>query len=285
MLQSSRPTAPPLFASARRWALGAFVLGMAGCGQQVYEQRLQESAKFFAYVQKVDSSVGPPWKNTPANPGPIDQIRVPLQFKEIKKALPTKNPETGEMVEPEIDPRQPDYVPLELPGLVATWEAPCRVTVDGKSEIRKGYLYFLTNAYMFANADQSVRAPDFVKDLLALIADKLSLNAPDPVKDAQKEQYPRAQPFYVAQKSYDVYRLPDAFVKDGATYTMEIYVQHAGPVEGVVLLALPVGMDSSEKMNERIPYLLETLKVSSKPPAAPPKKGGGSPAPDKGAAF
>ncbi len=277
MKQFSRPTTPLLLVHALRYVLPAAAVGLAGCGQQTYEQRLQESAKFFAYVQKVDSSVGPPWKNSPANPGPIDQIRVPLQFKEVKKPLPVKNPETGELMDPEIDPRQPDYVALELPGLVATWEAPCRVTVDGKAEIRKGYLYVLTNAYMFANADQSGRAPDFVKDLLTLMADKLSLTPPDPAKDAQKEQYPRAQPFYVAQKSYDVFRLPDAFVKDGATYTIELYVQHAGPVEGVVMFALPAGLDSGEKLTERIPYLLETLKVSSKPPAALPKKGTAAP--------
>ncbi len=262
--------------------MAGIVMMFAGCGYQTYEQRLAESAKYFTYVQKVDSSVAGAWKNGPMQPGPVEQIRVPLQFKEIRKPPLTKDPETGKMVEPEVDPRQPDYISLKLPGLVGTWEAPFRVTHDGQPVTQKGYLYVLTNAYMFKSADESRRAPDFVRDLLVLIAEKLSIPALDPVKDSQREQYPRAQPFYVPQKNYDVFRIADAFMSDGVPYSMELFVQHAGPVDVVLMLVLPVGIDSSERLGERIPYTLETLQISSRPPAAAPaagaQPGGGVPA-------
>lgn len=269
------------------WLMLVACCPLLGCGQQVYEQRLAESARYLAYVDKVDASVGPAWKNSLKAPGPIEQLRVPLQFKEVKPPVPTKNPETGELVEPEIDPRQPDYVAVKLPGLVATWEAPTKVMVDGALQPRKTYLYVLTNAYMFTNAEESRRAPDFVRDLLTLLAEKLSLSPLDPAKDAQREQYPRAQPFYTPQKNYDVYRMADAFVKDGAPYTLELFVHHSGPIDVVLVLAVPVAVDSSERLSERLPYMLESLKASSRPPAAAVKSpaGGASAAPPAPAGF
>lgn len=255
----------------------------SGCGYQVYEQRLSESAKYFAYVQRVDSSVAAPWKNLPTNPGPVEQLRVPLQFKEIRKPAPTKDPESGRLIEPEVDPRQPDYVALKLPGLVGTWEAPLRIAHEGATQTRKGYLYVLTNAYMFQQAEESRRAPDFVRDLLVVIAERLSLTPLDVVKDSQRETYPRSQPYYVPPKTYDVYRYTDAFRIDGVPYSIELYVQHSGPIDAVVMLALPVGIETAERMSERLPYVLETLKISSRPPAAPTAGPAGRPGAPAGA--
>lgn len=245
--------------------LAALLLGLTvGCGQQLYEQRLAESAQYFAYVGKVDASVGPPWKNTPQNPGPVEAVRVPLQFKEIKKPAATKDPDTGEMIEPEVDPRQPDYVALEFPGLVGSWDGVVRCTVDGKTETRKSYLYLVTNAFMFTTAEETNRAPEFIRELLVLIGEKLGIQPPDPTT-AQREQYPRAQPFYVPQKTYDVYRMPSAFLKDGVEYSLELYVQHNGPIDLGVVVATPMTIDPSEKLAERIPIMLETLKITAKP--------------------
>lgn len=241
---------------------------VSGCGYDTYEQRLQESQQYFAYVQRVDNSVAAPWKNTPILPGPVEQLRVPLQFKEIKKPPLVKDPETEKMVEPEIDPRQPDYLELKLPGLVGTWEAPLKTASSDGVVNRKGYLYILTNAYMFSSADESRRAPDFTRDLLVMLAEKLSVPPLDPITDSIREQYPRTAPFYVPQKTFDVYRIADAFVNDGAPYSIEIYVTRAGPIEVAAMLVLPVGVESSERLSERRPYMLETLKISSRPPAA-----------------
>lgn len=257
---------------------GVCGLCLLGCGQQVYQERVKQTATFYAYVNKLNANVGAAWKGSP-----IEEVRLPLQFREIRKPPATKDPDTGEMREPEIDPRQPDYVALKLPGLVATWEAPFRVLLDGAPATRKGYLYVTTNAFMYANADDSRLAPDFVKNMLSLMAEKLAFQPLDPAVDLLRESYPRAAPFYTTQKNYDVFRLPpDALVIDGAPYTIEIYVQHAGAVDVALIAVLPIGLESNENLAERLPMTLSTMKVSSRPVLNTGGARGNGPAPSGG---
>lgn len=263
----------------RTWLFLCFCsLSLLGCGQQAYQDRVKQTAAYYAYVNKLNANVAPAWKGSP-----IEEVRLPLQFREIRKPPATKDPDTGELVEAEIDPRQPDYIALKLPGIVATWEAPFRVLAEGSPATRKGYLYITTNAFMYANADESREAPDFVKNLLALIAEKLAVKPLDPAVDMQRESYPRAAPFYTAQKAYDVFRFPtDALVIDGVPHTVEMYVQHAGAIDVAMIAVLPVGLESSENLAERIPMMLSTMKVSSRPALNPGRGGAGGPVPTGG---
>ncbi|MBI1346506.1 hypothetical protein GC163_09470 [bacterium] len=265
----------------RPWLLACLAgLSLCGCGQQTYQDRVKQTAAYYAYINKLNANVGAIWKGSP-----IEELRLPLQFREIPKPLPTKDPDTGKLVEAEIDPRQPDYVALKIPGLVATWEAPFRVQVDGAAAQRKGYLYLTTNAFMYANADDSRDAPDFVKNLLALIAEKFSLTPLDPATDLIRDNYPRSAPFYTPQKAYDVYHLPktptEMVVIDGVTYTIDVYVQHSGAIDVAMVAVLPVGLESSENLAERLPMMLSTMKISARP-VLNPGGGGAAPPPSTG---
>ena len=166
---------------------------IAGCGLQNYEKRLEETSKYYTYLAKIDSNLAPPWKD-----GPIDELRVPLQFKAIRKPAPVKNAE-GEMEEPP-DPRQPNYIALELPGMLGAWEAPFDKVVDGAKQTRKGYIYVVSNYSMF-NSELSSQAPDFLRTLLGTISDRLSLPAIEPGKrgtgTVSQGEGRRVQPFRI----------------------------------------------------------------------------------------
>jgi hypothetical protein len=266
-----------MHANSRRcrvW-LGIVVCGLiAGCGQQTYEQRLIESQKYFAYIQKLDANLAPTpaWKQLP-----VEELRVPLLFREIKKPPPVKNAE-GKLVEAEIDPRQPDYLALKYPGLLGAWEAPLNVVVDGQAKSLKGYLYCLSNSTMLNQPDDAKRAPDFTRDLLVLIAEKLSVPQLDFATAGQRQTYPKSLS-YTMPKNFDVFLFQgDSLRIDGAPYTFEIYAHYQGPVQVDLVLVRPVGIDSSARLDERMQLTLETLKVSSKVPmgaaASTPSPGG-----------
>jgi hypothetical protein len=264
------------------WSLGLLLLLLlGGCGQQTYEQRLLESQKYFAYVLKLDGNLAPAWRMLP-----VEELRVPLQFREIKAPPPVKN-EEGKLVEPEIDPRQPDYVSLKFPGLLGSWEAPFTVVVDGQPQNVKGHLYCVSNTSMLLLPDEASRAADFTRDLLVLIAEKLMLPQLDFSTAADRQTHPRT-PSYSPPNNFDVYTFEgDNLRIDGVPYTFEVFAHYQASIQVALVLVTPVGIDSSAKLNERVPLMLERLRVSSKVPmGAAPVRGGSTPTgPPTPAAF
>lgn len=246
---------------------------VSGCGLQNYEQRLAETSKYYAYLAKIDSNLAAAWKD-----GPIDELRVPLQFKAIRKPPAPPKPAEGEAEEAPVDPRQPNYIALELPGLLGAWEAPFDRTVDGKKQTRKGYIYAVSNYSMF-NSELASQAPDFTRTLLGLISDRLALPAVEPGK-GQREQYPKVKAdAYTTQNTFDVFHFTsEALLVDGEQYTIDAYVNIQKDTQVVMLLVLPVGLDSSARMMERVPLMLERLKVDpkKKPVRSQTKSAGGS---------
>lgn len=247
---------------------------IAGCGLQNYEKRLEETSKYYSYLAKIDANLAPAWKE-----GPIDELRVPLQFKLIRKPPPVKNAE-GEMEE-QPDPRQPNYIALELPGMLGAWEAPFDKVVEGTKQTRKGYIYAVSNYSMF-NSELASQAPDFLRALLGTISDRLSLPAVEPGK-GEREQYPKVKAdAYTTQNTYDVYRFnSDELLVDGEKYTIDVYTQIQKDTQVALLLVLPVGLDSSARMMERTPLMLERFKVDpkKKPSRAQTKSVGGAATP------
>ncbi len=252
-------------------------LALAGCGIDTYEQRLGETRKYYAYLEKLDANLAPSWKE-----GPVEELRVPLQFKNIRKPPPTKN-EQGETVEAEVDPRQPNYLGLELPGLLATWETPLDVVVDGQKQQRKGYIYAVSNYSMFSS-DLATQAPEYTRSLLGTISDRLSL-PPVELGKGERETHPRAKTdAYTVPNNFEVYRFKsDQLVVDGVPYTIDVYTHSVKDIQFDLLLFLPVGIDTQAKLIERVPLMLERLKVAAKKPpragAGAKAAGGGTPAP------
>lgn len=250
-------------------------IAIAGCGLQNYEKRLEETSKYYSYLAKIDANLAPAWKE-----GPVDELRVPLQFKPIRKPAPVKNAE-GEMEDAPVDPRQPNYIALELPGLLGAWEAPFDKVTEGTKQTRKGYIYLVSNYSMF-NSELASQAPDFLRTLLGTISDRLSLPAVEPGK-GEREQFPKVKAdAYTTQNTFDVYRFnSDELLVDGEKYTIDVYTQILKDTQIALLLVLPVGLDSSAKMMERTPLMLERFKVDpkKKPSRSGTKSAGGAAAP------
>lgn len=248
--------------------VGLLLLG--GCGFQTYETRLEETRKYYAYLEKIDSNLAPAWKE-----GPIDELRVPMQFRPIRKPAPVTN-ENGELEDDPIDPRQPNYISLELPGLLGAWEAPFDIVVDGKKQPRKGYIYVVSNYSMF-NSELATQAPDFMRTLLGTISDRLSL-PPVELGQGRREQFPKLKAdAYTAQNTFDLYEFrSDELLVDGVPYTIDVYTNLQKDMQVDILVVMPVGTDAQAKMFERVPLMLERLKID---PKKRPSRAGGKAAP------
>src|SRR5690606_26894491 len=117
----------------------------AGCGAETYRSRLNDTAQYFTYQQKLREELGAARSELGVTYQP------PKQFRWIDPPPPPEVDENGEPVS--VDgaeaPRQPHYLGLELPGLLGAWEATVDAEVGGQDEPRKAYLYLLGNHYRY----------------------------------------------------------------------------------------------------------------------------------------
>ncbi len=243
-------------------ALSGVMLLIFGCGYAEYETRLGESKKYYAYLDRIEQSLAPKWSLT----GNLMELRVPKQFAQIPPAPPVKT-EDGKLEPAAIDPRQPDYLNLQLPGMFGAWESPLQIAKGGgTTETRKGYIYALSNYWEFAG-ENATDAPAFVETLKAQLAENLKIV---PVDD-QPQTHPKVMPAYQPQLTYNVCNFKGKNI-NGTNYTFEVYSRNQGSIIGVLVVALPEGIDMQQKINERIPMMLESFNFTS----APPKPGAGN---------
>lgn len=243
----------------RTKSLLLLVILIAGCGVQQYEERLNESRKYYTYLDNIEKTLAPKWMS----PGGAIEIRVPNQFTAIPAPVPVKD-ENGQIQEPKIDPRQPAYLNMDFPGLFGAWVAPFRVNGAGGSEDLKGYIYVLSNYYQLAG-NESKGAVDFVKNLESFMRDKLQIET----SDVRVELHPKSTPSYQPQQTYNAFSFKQKEI-NGTNYTFDVYSRSAGSVIGVVVVVLPEGIEMPQKVLERIPMMLELFNFTSTPPAGPP---------------
>lgn len=248
------------------------VILAGGCGYEEYNTRLAETAKYFAYQERMNANLAAPLRELP-----IEEIRLPLQFAALPKLKPPAKRDDGTEEETPFDPRQPNYANITLPGLIAAWQAPVETLVDGKPENRPGYIYALSNYWMFVTG-QVEQAPLFTRDTRRLVAAALGTVITDPDGVGDRETYPRAAQ-YTTPVAYDVTRFNPEMLINDVRYTVELFSHQQGDTQLILMVVLPRDADLQRtRLNERVPLMLETLKLSNKKPSAPPKKGGASPA-------
>ncbi|HEY0983903.1 hypothetical protein [Schlesneria sp. DSM 10557] len=229
-----------------------------GCGYSEYEARLNESRKYYAYLDKIEQSLAPKWTVA----GNLIELRVPLQFTLIPPAAPIQK-EDGTIEQPTIDPRQPDYLNLTFPELFGAWESTFQVGKgNGVTENHKGYIYALSNYWELAG-EHATDAGEFVNALKTYLSDRLQI----PVTDEAPQLHPKVSPSYQAQAAFDVCSFKGKEI-DGTNYTFEVYSKKLGSVIGVLVVVLPEGIENAQKVNERIPLMLESFNFTSVPPKA-----------------
>lgn len=278
----------PLFrlpvSAKRMFAGGLIAIAVLGCGAEQYDQRLRQSKDYFNYLDKIEQNLGPKWSDGRI----VELLRVPRQFQQIPAPPPPAKDEEGRTEAPAVDPRQPDYINLVFPQehLVAAWEAPFTVdTADGATSTRKGYIYVLSNYWMFLGEDPA-EALKFLGIAVQHVGDALENHIPQAeLEKPVVELYPKPGR-YLPASSYSVFTFqPKAITDRDSTvnYTFTMYAKQNGNIQSVILVALPDRISSQEKLVDRIPMMLENFHITKTEPK-PGNQSGGS-APSGGAAF
>ena len=256
--------------SRRVWmaaVAGALSLaGAVGCGYETYELRLKQSKDYYTYLEKVEANLAPKWGDGRG----ILELRVPKQFVPIPAPQPIKR-EDGELEMPAVDPRQPDYVNLIFPELLGAWEAPVEISLpDGGRETRKAYLYAVSN-YWTLIGENPGDAQIFTKSLTELIGAALEQTAKE---TPEMEMHPKPGT-YLPSASYNVFRFAPKPItqqvedrRTSVNYIFEVYERQNGDIQCPLVVVLPEGIDPREKINERIPMMLEYVNPTKTPPRA-----------------
>lgn len=249
-----------------RWRLGrrgaVFVLGLAlaGCGGEVYDRRLENTARLFAHMDLLNGYLHNEWVDGPTT----IRLRVPKQFSLIAPpaapdaatADPADPSKKAAPPEPVVDERQPKFLNVELPGLRGAFFAPLR-TVNSKAgdPEQYGFIYVLSNHHLAGAAD----AKTFGVDVARLLTDELKM--PD-VKENEWEsvEYPRTSTFAETVRYRSTTITPPRPIGNSEVqFFCNIFEN--GEIRIVVLFVFPRDVEVSERLTDSLPLCLETLQV------------------------
>lgn len=234
-----------------RLIIASSVLFLAGCFEAVYEERLKTANKYFEHQEVLDANLGLTWY------GNGIQIRLPVEFELIPAPQPpAEGEENDQAASSSIDRRQPDFIPMELPGLVSAWKG--TVSVDGQSA--SAYAYLMTNQELLAIPPGPDRPnpSEFTNKTLEDLARaaKLTLKT----ESWRNESFPPNAGFVtpVSYKSADVDSSREVA---GKKMRYKIYQHQAGDIQIIMMFVIPAS--ASGPIIDKIPYALETLLVQA----------------------
>jgi hypothetical protein len=238
-----------------------------GCGREMYEQRLDESKRYFTYLDKLNQNLSPPWVGNGL------KLRVPKQFQVIAPPKPkgkkdakappkasSKEAPKDAPEEPPVearDPRQPTFADLTLPGLQGAFTTQLSVGAKGREP---GYLYVLTNSDLLGRKGSDEKAAQFNNTVLHTIA--LAVGLPDPAPDKMANDAVPKGEAWVAKRVFKVVRpgLPASI--DGKEYRIEVYNCKQEKNEVSLVYVLPENVSPAEKLATNIDLSLETLQLT-----------------------
>jgi hypothetical protein len=245
----------------------------AGCGRAKYEERLDDSKRYFTYLDKLNQNLSPPWT------GKGVVLRVPKQFQVVappspkaKKAAAAKKgaKEEKEKEEKEAppeeeqrDPRQPTYADLTFPGLQGAFTS--QLAVSGKVR-EKGYLYVLTNGDLLGKKGSDEKAVQFNNNVLHAIAAAVGQADPSPDKLATNP-VPKGEA-WVAKRTFKVVKPGFAATIGGKDYRIEVYNCKQEKNEVSLVYVLPENVSPTEKLASNIDLSLETLQLTRLVPSS-----------------
>jgi hypothetical protein len=267
-----------------------FVVGLivtavaAGCGRATYEHRLDESKRYFTYLDKLNQNLSAPW----IGKGVI--LRVPKQFEVIPppkpKAAKKKKGEKDAKDEPAAaeapeeeprDPRQPSYADLTFPGLQGAFFS--QLAVGGKAR-EKGYLYVLTNGDLLGKKGSDEKAAAFNRDVIHTIAQ--AVGQADPASDKLASNPVPKGEAWVLPRTFKVVRPAFAATIYGKDYRIEVYNCKQEKNEVSLVYVLPESVSPTEKLGTNIDLSLETLQLTKLVPSNAAAGVGGKPAAGRG---
>jgi hypothetical protein len=243
-------------------AAGVIAAAVAtGCGRETYERRLDDSKRYFTYLDKLNQNLSPPWI------GQGVKLRVPKQFQVIPgpKPKPKKAPAKGGAneapPEPERDPRQPTYAEINFPGLIGAFST--KLSTAGKGH-EMGYLYVLTNGELLGKKGSDEKAAQFNRTVIHTIAEAVGQPEPGPEK-LGSDSVPKGEP-WVPKRTFKMVRPGFAASIDGKDYRIDVYNCKEQKNEVSVVYVLPENVSPAEKLASNIDLSLETLQITRSSP-------------------
>lgn len=265
------------FQVARRGGLFAVAaVWLAGCGGQVYELRMDETKKYFEFIEKQNTNLGRMWQ------GSGFALRPPVNY-EVMAGPVIKKGKDGKVIEVGPDLRQPEFLgERKLPGLVAAWKT--EYPGDGQQPKAPGYIYLLSNYELFLEAEPN---KDQIEKFHGYAVGELcaGLSVPSPAAaNWIEEHFPRG-PDYLPEKVYRTAILKPQPEINGVKYDVTIYLQETKPLQAVLITMSPQGARAPTRghvaeapLTERINLAMATFSNEGKRPVKAKPAGPGNPA-------
>ncbi len=281
----------------------------SGCGAKTYEERLETTKAYYDYIDRLNRNLGPQFSESGVS------MRAPKQFTLIpapprrpkrparaNNATGAGNSAAEDSEEPrKKDPRQPDFLDVELPGLIAAWQADLE-TLGGSGgsaqPVRQtGYIYLLSNAefwrtFKTKKGNESNISPiKFHDDVMDILTGTLNIeigkhargSATDRVNKWFTETVPakKDERFAPKKEITTITLVPDleegeeseAFQRE-----YQVYLFANGDMKIVLIYALPRNVSAAENLIDRTLFSLQTLNVSAEKPRGAPGGKAASPA-------
>jgi len=252
---------------------------ITGCGGRVYEGRVEETKKYFEFIEKQNVNLAKTWTGSGMS------FRTPNLFQLMPAPKIVKDKE-GKIVSEEEDKRQPEFMEDGLPGLISAWKS--EFAVPNSKDKRTAYLYLLSNYDLWLEA--ATKKEDAEKfHALAVGRITQGLKTPRPADDKWiTERFPRGES-YIDQKAFTVASLSPSPEIDGNKYDATIYLAKNGDIQVALLYLMPQNVQPGRlshfqevSPNEKMALALETFTTQGKAPTkgkpGAPAGGGGAPA-------
>lgn len=270
----------PTLTGRSRLLLLLAALHVAGCGAETYRSRLNETAQYFTYREKLARELGSIWSvggvtyQPPRQFQPIIPPPPPAELEEGAEAAATTDAE---------DPRQPHYLGIELPGLLGAWEATVRADRAGAEEEQKAFLYVLGNhsRYLTPPDDTGFSQPpaEYMTDIENLITSTIGVVLPPgetgtgvEKNQRHRETAPRVEPNskFTPRKDFTAVTLsPQIDVGNlELPFEMQLYEWGGKQIQVIVLMVYPQSISPQESLQERLLLSLETLDIADAAPTA-----------------
>lgn len=253
----------------------AWLMSTVGCFEKTYADRLAVTVKFYDHLDLLNRNLGADWVEAGF------KLRAPRGFDFVPKPLPPPpdpNDPNAKPVNPEDvdDTRQPGYLTIELPGMVAAWEKNVAVDEPNGPATRKAYIYLLSNAALFSVAPDLPGRIDPLKFhgyAVNLLAGDLGVEFKE--GDWHREDFPVG--FNLVQKVTcdSLVFLPERMFEE-TKMSFKVFITSQGDMQALVLFVYPDSTSASEKLTERINLCMETLRIPANASAASAPPPGGA---------